>query len=103
MAARGWLFKVTPTGFLPAEDQGAVFGEVQLPEGASVNRTDAVAKRVEEIIRNTPGVADVSSVVGFSLLDGLAKSNSALLIVTLKPFAERKSRGAVGERHHRAG
>ena len=50
MAGTGWLFKITPTGFLPSEDQGAIFGEVQLPEGASVNRTDAVAKRVEEII-----------------------------------------------------
>ena len=73
MAGAGWLFKITPTGFLPSEDQGAVFGEVQLPEGASVNRTEAVAKRVEEIARNTPGVASVTSVVGFSLIDGLSK------------------------------
>jgi hydrophobe/amphiphile efflux-1 (HAE1) family protein len=90
MAGAGWLFKITPTGFLPAEDQGAVFAEVQLPEGASVNRTDAVTRRVEEIIRKTPGVDAVTSVVGFSLIDGLTKSNSALLIMTLKPFDERK-------------
>ncbi len=89
-AAAGWLFKMAPTGFLPSEDQGAVFGEIQLPEGASVNRTDAVIEQVEEIIRNMPGVANVTSVVGYSLIDGLAKSNGALLIVTLKPFAERK-------------
>lgn len=86
----GLLFKLTPTGFLPSEDQGAVFAEVQLPEGASVNRTDDVTRRVEEIVRNTPGVAAVTSVVGYSLLDGLTKSNSALLVVTLKPFDERK-------------
>jgi hydrophobe/amphiphile efflux-1 (HAE1) family protein len=86
----GWLFKATPSGFLPSEDQGAVFSEIQLPEGASVNRTDAVAKRVEEMARNTPGVAAVTSVVGFSMIDGLVKSNSALLILTLKPFDERK-------------
>ena len=42
MVGAGWLFKITPTGFLPSEDQGAFFGEVQLPEGASVNRTAAV-------------------------------------------------------------
>jgi len=90
MAGAGWLFKVTPTGFLPSEDQGAVFAEVQLPEGASVNRTEAVVKRVEEIARNTPGVASVTSVVGFSLLDSLNKSNSALIILLLKPFDERK-------------
>jgi hydrophobe/amphiphile efflux-1 (HAE1) family protein len=87
----GWLFKITPTGFLPTEDQGAVFSEVQLPEGSSVNRTDAVSARVEELARNTPGVANVTSVVGYSMIDGLTKSNSALLILTLKPFGERKS------------
>lgn len=91
MGGAGWLFKATPTGFLPSEDQGAVFGEIQLPEGASVNRTDAVSKRVEELLRATAGVQHVTSVVGFSLLDSLAKSNSALLIMTLKPFADRKS------------
>ena len=61
-----------------------------LPEGASVNRTDIVTKRVEEIARNTPGVANVTSVVGYSMIDGLVKSNSALLILTLKPLHERK-------------
>ena len=92
MVGAGWLFKVTPTGFLPSEDQGAMFGEIQLPEGASVNRTDAVARRIEEIVRKTPGVADVTSVVGYSMIDGLTKSNSALLVMTLKPFDERKER-----------
>ena len=91
IAGAGWLFKVTPTGFLPSEDQGAVFGEIQLPEGASVNRTAAVTKRVEEIARNTPGIASVTSVVGYSLIDGLTKSNSALLILALNPFDERKT------------
>ena len=97
----GWLFKITPTGFLPSEDQGAVFAEVQLPEGASVNRTEAVVKRVEEIARNTPGVASVTSVVGFSLLDSLTKSNSALMILLLKPFDERKDPALRRQRHHR--
>ena len=90
MAGTGWLFRITPTGFLPSEDQGAIFGEVQLPEGASVNRTDAVARRVEEMIRKTDGIAGVTTVVGYSMLDGQVKSNSALLVMTLKPFDERK-------------
>ncbi len=85
----GWLFKTTPTGFLPSEDQGAIFGEIVLPDGASVNRTDAVAKRIEDMIRKTEGVQGVMSVVGYSLLDGQVKSNAALLVMTLKPFAER--------------
>ena len=90
MGGAGWLFKITPTGFLPSEDQGAVFAEVQLPEGASVNRTDAVSARVEEIARATPGVANVTAVVGYSMIDGLVKSNSSLLILTLAPFEARK-------------
>ena len=85
----GWLFRVLPTGFLPAEDQGAIFGEIQLPEGASVNRTDVVAKQVEDVVAKTEGVAGVTTVVGYSMLDGLTKSNSALLVITLKPFADR--------------
>jgi hydrophobe/amphiphile efflux-1 (HAE1) family protein len=89
LLAAGWLFKVTPTGFLPSEDQGAIFGEIQLPEGASVNRTDAVAKRVEEMLRHTEGVAGVTTVVGYSMLDGQVKSNNAFLVLTLKPFEER--------------
>jgi hydrophobe/amphiphile efflux-1 (HAE1) family protein len=90
IAGAGWLFTITPSGFLPTEDQGAVFSEIQLPEGASVNRTDLVAAKVEEIARNTPGVAHATSVVGYSMIDGLSKSNSALLVLTLKPFDERE-------------
>jgi len=93
LLANGWLFKATPTGFLPEEDQGAFFVEVQLPEGASVNRTAQVVETVEDLIRAVPGVADVSTVVGYSTLEGLAKSNSAYLIVLLKPFAERIEQG----------
>ena len=84
------FFRLIPTGFLPAEDQGAFFVEVQLPEGASVNRTIKVVEQVEEGLRQNEGVSDVSSVVGYSFLDGLAKSNGGFLIVLLKPFEERK-------------
>jgi hydrophobe/amphiphile efflux-1 (HAE1) family protein len=87
--AVGWLFKATPTGFLPDEDQGAFFVEAQLPEGSSVNRTSDVAAKIEEILLQTPGIADVSTVVGYSTLDALNKSNSAYFIVLLKPFDER--------------
>src|SRR3546814_19689782 len=58
-------------------------------DGTSVNRTGQATERVEEILAATPGVASVSSVVGFSFLDGLAKSSSAFAIVVLDPFAER--------------
>ncbi|MGD9510692.1 MAG: efflux RND transporter permease subunit [Geminicoccaceae bacterium] len=93
LALNGWLFKVIPTGFLPSEDQGAFFIEAQLPEGASVNRTALVAERIEGILKDIPGVADISTVVGYSTLDGLSKSNSAYFIVLLEPFAERTGAG----------
>lgn len=89
IAATAGLFQITPTGFLPSEDQGAFFVEVQLPEGASTNRTVKVVEQVEGILARTEGVADVTTVVGYSFLDGLAKSNSAFVIVLLKPFEER--------------
>jgi hydrophobic/amphiphilic exporter-1 (mainly G- bacteria), HAE1 family len=88
----GWLFKTTPTGFLPAEDQGAIFGEIVLPEGSSVNVTAEVARQMEEIVRGTPGVAGAMTVVGYSMLDGQVKSNAAMMVLTLAPFAERTSR-----------
>jgi len=79
----------TPTGFLPQEDQGAFFVEVRLPEGASLNRTLDVAKQVETMARGMDGVADVITITGYSMLNGLAQSNTAFLILTLKPFEER--------------
>ena len=87
--AVGWLFKATPTGFLPDEDQGAFFMEAQLPEGASLNRTLKVAERLEQVLMAIPGVSDVATILGYSSLDALNKSNSAYFVVLLKPFAER--------------
>ncbi len=85
----GWLFKVTPTGFLPEEDQGAFMAEIQLPQGASVSRTLAVVKEVEQIVMKDPAVKYVMTAPGYSLLDGAIESNAALLIGRLKPFEER--------------
>jgi HAE1 family hydrophobic/amphiphilic exporter-1 len=83
------LMKVTPTGFLPEEDQGAFFINVQLPDGASVNRTSESVKEVENILKAMPQVQDTISIIGFSLLDGYSASNNAFLIVKLKPFEDR--------------
>jgi len=79
----------TPTGFLPQEDQGAFLAEIQLPDGASLNRTKELSQQVEAVIQALPGVQAVQTVSGFSMLNGLAQSNSAFFIVTLKPFEER--------------
>jgi hydrophobe/amphiphile efflux-1 (HAE1) family protein len=83
------MSRITPTGFLPEEDQGAFFIAVQLPDGASVSRTSAVAKQVEDILQDLPGRDHTLSIIGFSLLDGANEPNSAFLVVKLKPFQDR--------------
>jgi hydrophobe/amphiphile efflux-1 (HAE1) family protein len=83
------ISKITPTGFLPEEDQGAFFVAVQLPDGASVNRTRAVVEQVEKMIMPMPQVEGVLAIVGFSLLDGGNQPNAAFVVVRLKPFADR--------------
>lgn len=86
-----FLFKTTPTGFLPAEDQGAFMCEVQLPSGASLNRTVEVAKQVEERALNIPGVRGVMTVAGYGMLAGGAASNSAFIVVNLDDYEKRQS------------
>lgn len=86
----GWLGGQLPTGFLPMEDQGFVFLNVQLPEAASLQRTDQVCKQIEAILSNTPGVKYATTVVGFSLLSSVSTTYNAFFFVTLEPWAERK-------------
>ncbi len=92
LAGTGALFLKTPTGFLPAEDQGLFFAELQLPEGASVNRADAAAKQMETLIRETKGIRSVITVVGFSYLNGIAQSNNAFFIIELEDWNKRKAK-----------
>jgi len=88
-----WFFSNrVPTSFLPDEDQGYAFINLQLPNGASLERTTAVAADVEKIIMNTPGVQYSTSVVGFSLLSFVRTSYNAFFSVTLKPWDERTTR-----------
>jgi HAE1 family hydrophobic/amphiphilic exporter-1 len=91
--AVAWLFRAVPSGFLPSEDQGAFFVEVRLPEGASVNRTDATMRQVEAMLGGIEGVDSVVSVTGYSFLDGIAKSSSGFAIVAMLPFEERTDPG----------
>jgi hydrophobe/amphiphile efflux-1 (HAE1) family protein len=82
---------LTPTGFLPEEDQGAFFISVQLPDGASVARTSEVTKEVEALLKQMPAVEHTLSIIGFSLLDGASEPNNAFMVARLKPFADRKA------------
>jgi len=85
------LFKQTPMGFLPTEDQGAFMIDVQLPDGASLGRTAEVVKQVEQLTSSIPGVADVVSIVGYGILNGTSASNAAVVIAILDPWSERES------------
>lgn len=80
-----------PTSFLPQEDYGFLFMNVQLPPAASLERTDAVARKIENILAKTPGVSDYTTIDGFSLLTRVSTTNSAFYFVALKPWDERKS------------
>ena len=83
-----YLFQKTPSGFIPFEDKGVFFVNLQLPDGASLARTEEVTDQVTEMLLETDGVTDVLSVAGFSILSGAA-SNSALVIPILAPWDER--------------
>jgi multidrug efflux pump len=84
------LSRVTPTGFLPSDDQGAFFIVVQLPDGASIGRTSEVVHQVETIVQKESAVADLSSIIGLNFIDNFSQASSGFLIATLRGFDERK-------------
>jgi hydrophobic/amphiphilic exporter-1 (mainly G- bacteria), HAE1 family len=81
-----------PVSFLPDEDQGYVFVVQQLPDAASLQRTSAAAEKVEEILMKTPGIAHVTTVVGYSMLSGVQNTYSTFFWVTFKPWHERTAK-----------
>jgi HAE1 family hydrophobic/amphiphilic exporter-1 len=78
-----------PSGFLPDEDQGYVYINLQLPNSASLERTEQAAREIEDILAKTPGVQYTTSVIGFSLLSYIQTSYNAFFFVTLKPWSDR--------------
>lgn len=78
------LFKLIPTSFLPDEDKGAIFTQIQLPDGSSASRTDLVTKDIESKIQKIPGVKETLSLVGFS------GENTCLIVSILEPWSQRK-------------
>src|SRR5467141_462748 len=91
-AAAGFFSNRVPSSFLPDEDQGYFFINLQLPDASSLRRTDEVTKRIEKILAETPGVKYTTSVVGFSLLSFVRTSYNAFFFVTLKDWDVRKKR-----------
>jgi HAE1 family hydrophobic/amphiphilic exporter-1 len=84
-----WGLAKTPTGFVPEEDQGYMICNVQLPDGASLQRTQAVMERVNKIIESTPGVRYCISGAGYSILDSTASSNVGFNVVVFEPWDKR--------------
>jgi hydrophobe/amphiphile efflux-1 (HAE1) family protein len=90
IAALYALIRSRPSGLVPTEDQGYVFAVMQLPLGASLERTNAAVAQLTRIARETPGVAGVASLSGFNLLTGLSTSYASTTFIRLKPWEERK-------------
>ena len=88
----GFLAMRLPSAFVPDEDKGAFFVDIQLPDGASFERTEAVTRNINDIIRSDPDVDHVVTVYGFSILKGVVSSNGAFSIAVLKDWDDRPDR-----------
>jgi len=88
-AAGAWLFRALPSGFLPDEDQGAIFVSVRLPDGASTDRTDAAVRKIEQRIAQLKGVKSWFVIGGTDFATQVNSSNVAGIIMALKPWEER--------------
>ena len=89
LAAVFALSRVIPSTFVPVEDQGYFFVVIQGPDGASLERTDAIAKKVRDILEATPGVEIAGFISGLNFLTNAAQSNSAVEFAILKPWDQR--------------
>jgi len=100
------LLEKLPTSFVPAEDQGYLIAAVQLPEGASLQRTDAVMRQIEQVAANEPAIRDILTLGGLNILTSANSSYAGTCFIMLKPFEERTAPGmsaqAVQQRLQRA-
>src|SRR5437868_12103740 len=87
----GWTFNRAPTGFVPAQDQGRIICNIQLPDSASLERTKNAMAKIEAIARRTPGVAHTITVSGISFVLQADSPNFASMFVVLDPFDKRRS------------
>jgi HAE1 family hydrophobic/amphiphilic exporter-1 len=92
-----WIGSRLPTGFVPDEDQGYFYMNVQLPPASSLQRTDEVCKQIEQVLAETPGVQTFNTVVGYSLLSSTNTTYSGFYFVTLKPWGERDPQGLTAD------
>ena len=90
----GGGFEIVPSGFIPTQDQGYLVVLGQLPDGASLQRTEVAREQLSSIIRKMPGVDHTVEIGGFYVLDASNRTNTLTFFVTLKPFAERENNAA---------
>ncbi|MGH7972083.1 MAG: efflux RND transporter permease subunit, partial [Limisphaerales bacterium] len=90
-------FVKVPSGFIPSQDKGSIFCYMQLPDGASLQRTEELSRRVTKIIKQTPGIAAVSEFAGLSLVSLGNSANSSSLFIRLSPFEERVKDGLTAD------
>ena len=86
----GYAFHKVPSGFIPEIDQGVIFVNVELPEGASLERTEKVMNQVEDILKSTPGIAHTINRIGSSIVTQATAPNSGTVICIFEPFEDRK-------------
>jgi multidrug efflux pump len=90
--ADGYFGFSIPSGFVPTEDQGVVFAQIQLPYGSSLERNEALTKKIEQQVLKMGGVQDVVTLEGYTLLSSFATPDISSLVITLKPWEERTSK-----------
>jgi multidrug efflux pump len=88
----GSLGRIVPRSFLPDEDQGYFFLNVQLPEAASLQRTNAAMRKIDEILKHEPGIHYFNAIAGYSILSQVSSTRSGLYFCQLIPYAQRKKR-----------
>ena len=98
IAATAYLLVSTPKGFIPMQDRGYLVVIVQLPDGASLERTNAISQQIEAIALQVPGVDRVPTFSGFSMVTGTSSSNSAGLAPVFQPWSERKLKGLTSDK-----
>jgi multidrug efflux pump len=99
LLALTWLgFKTVPAGFIPEQDKGYLIAYLQLPDGASLERTEAVSTQAAKLIQETPGVAHVIKLDGFSIISFGTSGNACTMFIRLKPFDERVKTGRTANR-----
>jgi len=91
------LFKIVPGGFVPGQDKQYLVSFAQLPDGATLDRTEDVIRRMSDIALKHPGVESAVAFPGLSISGFTNSSNAGIVFVTLKPFAERKSAELSGQ------